>query len=56
MVNVYALVNGTWELLFEDITEEQANAIWLAAFQTGENKISIESERSRRIREMNARA
>lgn len=55
-VNVYAKVESGWQLLFENIPEEQAQAIWQAGFATGENKFSIETKRGRGIVERNKRA
>lgn len=53
--NVFVKTQNGWELLFKDIDEAQAHNIWAAGFATGENKISIETETDRQIREMNRR-
>lgn len=56
-VNVYAKTQaGKWELVFKDIDEDSATAIWKAGFHTGENRFSIETEEDRRIMEMNRKA
>lgn len=39
--DVYVKIDDDWELLFENIPEYTATAIWRAGFATGENKISI---------------
>ena len=55
-VDLYARgEDGRWTLIFKEIDEEQAIAIWTAGMKTGENLFSIEDEESRRIREMNRR-
>ena len=55
-VDLYARgEDGRWTLIFKDIDEEQAIAIWAAGMKTGENRFSIEDGESRRIREMNRR-
>lgn len=41
--NVYAETVNGWELVFENIPEEQAIEIWRAGFRTGKNKFSIET-------------
>ena len=54
LVDVYAkTVDGKWVKIFENIPENQAGDIWLAGFQTGDNRFSIDTEESRRIEEMN---
>lgn len=54
LVNVYAkTVSGDWELIFKDIPESQATAIWQAGFATGQNRFSIENEAGRRVTEHN---
>lgn len=45
--------DGNWNLLFSQIPESQADAIWRAGFATGENRISIETERGKQIRRSN---
>lgn len=56
-VNVYVkLENGKWELMMKDVDEKVAIEIWHSVFKTGENRISIETEMSRRIAEMNRKA
>lgn len=53
-VDVYAKAqDGKWVLIFKDIDEKQATDIWTAGFRTGENRISIHDEMSRRIDEIN---
>ena len=47
LVNVYVETEDGWKLLFEDIPEDVALKIWRAGFETGENKISIESEKDK---------
>ena len=42
LVNVYVKTINGWELLYKDIPEDIALAIWRAGFRTGQNKISIE--------------
>ena len=55
-VDLYARgEDGRWTLIFKEIDEEQAIAIWAAGMKAGENRFSIEDEESRRIREMNRR-
>ena len=55
-VDLYARgEDGRWTLIFKEIDEEQAIAIWAAGMKTGENRFSIEDEESRKIREMNRR-
>lgn len=55
--NVYAKTEaGKWELIFRDIPESQADAIWMAGFHTGLNRISIEDETSRRFQAESRRA
>lgn len=56
LVNVYVKTNEGWKLAFENITEEQAQEIWMAGFKTGQNNISIENAETRRINEMNRKA
>lgn len=56
LVNVYVKTNEGWKLAFENITEEQAQEIWMAGFKTGQNNISIENAETRRIDEMNRKA
>jgi len=54
LVKVYVKTSdGKWRVLFEEIPESQANAIWNAVFKTGKNLISIENKESRRVKEMN---
>lgn len=56
-VNVFVKTqNGEWVLAYEDIDEAIAIEIWKAGFKTGENRISIEDEESRRIKEINRRS
>lgn len=45
LVNVYVETEDGWKLLYKDIPEDIALRIWRAGFQTGENKISIESKK-----------
>lgn len=47
LVDVYVETESGWELLFEDIPEDIALKVWKAGFQTGENKISIESKKNK---------
>lgn len=42
LVNVYVKTVNGWELVFENIPEEQASEIWRAGFKTGKNLFSIE--------------
>ena len=53
-VDVYAKTqDGKWVLIFKDIDEKQATDIWMAGLRTGENRISIDDEMSRRVAEIN---
>lgn len=45
--------DGKWVLIFSQILESQADAIWRAGFATGENRFSIETEEGKRIRRGN---
>ena len=45
--------DGNWSLLFSQIPESKADAIWRAGFATGENRFSIETERGKQIRRNN---
>lgn len=56
LVDVYVQVDSSWKLLYEQIPEDIAHNIWQAGFATGENKISIETETSKRLREYNKQA
>lgn len=47
LVNVYAKTENGWELVFQDIPEGIALEIWKAGFQTGKNRISVESKKDR---------
>ena len=49
------LANGRWEIVFEQIPQSQAIAIWKAGFATGENRFSISTEEGKRISEYNKR-
>lgn len=52
--DVYAKTTaGKWELIFKDITLSQGLDIWLAGFETGQNRISIKEETDSRIAEWN---
>ena len=54
LVNLYAKsYQGEWVLIFKDIPEDQAQAVWQAGFATGKNRFSIETEEGRRIADMN---
>ena len=55
LVDVYVKVASGWELLYEQIPEDIAQDLWQTGFATGENKISIETETSKRLREYNKR-
>ena len=55
LVNLYAKTEDGWKLIFTNIPESQAEAIWSAGFKTGQNNFSIEKEEDRRIAEMNRR-
>ena len=56
LVNLYAKTADGWKLVFTNIPESQAQAIWEAGFKTGENNFSIENAESRRVRDMNRKA
>ena len=56
LVNLYAKTEDGWKLVFKDIEESVAAAIWEAGFKTGENKFSIETPEGRRVQEMNRKA
>ena len=47
LVNVYVKTEDDWKLVYKDIPEDIALAIWKAGFKTGENKISIERKADR---------
>ena len=55
LVNLYAKTADGWKLVFENIPESQAQAIWDAGFKTGKNNFSIENGESRRVQELNRR-
>lgn len=56
LVDVYVQVDSGWKLLYEQIPEDIAENIWHAGFATGKNKISIETETSKWVREYNKQA
>ena len=57
LVDVMAkTVDGEWVLIFEQIPESQATAIWRAGFATGENRFSIHTEEGKRVMEYNKKA
>ena len=47
LVNVYVKTEDGWKLVFKDIPEDIALEIWMAGFKTGDNKISIESQKDK---------
>lgn len=56
LANVLVKTPTGWVMIFENIPEDKAQAIWKAGFDAGENVFSIETAESRRIQEMNRKA
>lgn len=57
LADVYAkTIDGDWVLIFKDIPEEQATAIWYAGFKTGQNRISVKTGEGAKIAQLNKAA
>lgn len=55
LVDVYVYIDSLkkWELLYSQIPEKVASDIWSAGFKTGENKISISTNRDKEVERSN---